>query len=365
MVWIKAAWMPNVRLFSFLGRVTIVGENMGFIETAGAGIRWIKGTEPKPAAQQSPARQPVAPSRKEASTAASPPAAIATVKAGVPVAGHSSTDAVAEVYRQAGCSVEPHRKGGGYYVDPAPGSVADIPVKRPGPLPEPAAPRPADTVVKTHTRKPAEPTTLEVVLDQFRLHELRPLSLGKFCWEWLTHQPEFSEAEQLTRSEALVRIREGLVRQQQISHAARLDRFILVYWIATELGWASAWKLKYAAIRELQPMFGRNAANEEYCLRPDKAEVTRELWGRMLAEHLTAEQVRAEVAKIRPPKGKRKTVRIDGRAGRLVALRREVNRLKAREDLLTAMAFIQERLAKLGCPAEQDSPAGTNLSSAG
>ena len=144
-------------------------------------------------------------------------------------------------------------------------------VRRPGASPEPKAPASDVTTVKTHTRKPPQPTTLEVVLEQFRLYELRPLSIGKFCAEWLAHQPELPADQQLPRGEALKRIRTGLAQQDQVTLAARLDRFIACYWIATELGWTSAWKLRYAAIRELLPLFGRNAATEEYCLRPDKA----------------------------------------------------------------------------------------------
>jgi len=198
--------------------------------------------------------------------------------------------------------------------------------------------------VKNHLRKPPQPLTLEDVLDQFRLYELRPLLLGRFCVQWLQHQPELAKEQQLARGEALKKIREGLAKQDQISLAARLDRFIACYWIAMELGWNDACKLRYAAIRELLPLFGRNAATEEYVLRPERAEATRALWARMVSDHLTAETVRSEVRRIRPPQ----TVRMHGRSGRLAAIRRDTQRLKAREDLLAVIRFAQERMERLG-----------------
>ena len=160
-------------------------------------------------------------------------------------------------------------------IAPTDQALTEIVVKRPGAAPGPEAAAADARTGKTHTRKPPQPTTLELVLEQFRLYELRPLSIGKFCVEWLAHQPELPPDQQIPRGEALKRIREGLARQDQVSFAARLDRFIACYWIAAELGWTAAWKLRYAAIRELLPLFGRNAATEEYCLRPDKAEATR------------------------------------------------------------------------------------------
>jgi hypothetical protein len=202
--------------------------------------------------------------------------------------------------------------------------------------------------LKAHGRKPPQPATLEIVLEQFRLYELRPLTIGKFCVQWLQHQPELAADKQLPRGEALRRIREGLAKQDQVTLAARLDRFIACYYVATVLGWEDAWKLRYAAIRELLPLFGRNAALEEYELRPERAAATRALWSRMLAEHLTAEAVRAEVRKIRPPQ----VLRLHGRSGRLATIRRDLKRLKAREDLLEVIRLAQEYLERMGAAGQ-------------
>jgi hypothetical protein len=301
---------------------------------------------------QPPVRQPAALQRINATAVSSPPAASPQVKHAAPAAGGDTI-----------VRTKLEKYGGAIAPDVTDQVLTDVVVKRPGAAPEPEAPASDATTVKTHTRKPPQPTTLEVVLEQFRLYELRPLSIGKFCAEWLAHQPELPADQQLPRSEALKRIRTGLAQQDQVTLAARLDRFIACYWIATELGWTSAWKLRYAAIRELLPLFGRNAATEEYCLRPDKAEATRALWNRMLDEHLTAIAVRDEVRKIRPPKA----VRMHGRSGKLAAVRREmlriVARLKDRGAVLEWIRLGQERLDKLGLGEE--SPIGTKLPAAG
>jgi hypothetical protein len=248
----------------------------------------------------------------------------------------------------------PYRKGAGVFVPPG-ASTGPIVIGDGRPAEAKDAER-GDTgkgdaetkiQVKAHPRKPPQAPTLEIVLEQFRLYELRPLPIGKFCVQWLQHQPELDADKQLPRSEALRRIREGLAKRDQVSLAARLDRFIACYWIATALGWDNACKLRYAAIRELAPLFGRNAANEEYVLRPERAERTKALWARMLSEHLTAEAVRAEVRKIRPPQ----VLRLYGRSGRLATIRRDLKRLKAREDFLEVIRIAQDYLERMGAAA--------------
>ena len=62
----------------------------------------------------------------------------------------------------------------------------------------------------------------------------------------------------------------GLVAQQQMGMAGRVDRFLASFYVAKELGWQAAWKLRYAAIRELLPLFGRNAASETYTAPPPR-----------------------------------------------------------------------------------------------
>jgi hypothetical protein len=198
--------------------------------------------------------------------------------------------------------------------------------------------------VEGHPRKLPEPPTLVIVLREFRLHENRPLALGRFVAEWLAHQPDRPADGQLTRAEALRTIRDGLVAQQQLGLAGRLDRFLCSFYVARELGWQAAWKLRYAAIRELLPLFGRNAATEEYELRPRVAAATKDLWARMERDRLTGEQVRAEVRRLLP----RRTVALHGAAGRLAMFRRELARLKSRDDLLAVLRLVEERLALLG-----------------
>ena len=82
------------------------------------------------------------------------------------------------------------------------------------------------------------------------------------------------------------------------------------------------------------------------------------MWGRMVDEHLTAIAVRDEVRKIRPPK----SIRMHGRSGRLAVLRREVQRLRVRDELLALIGMAKERLEKLGlAAAAEESPVGTKL----
>jgi len=246
----------------------------------------------------------------------------------------------------------PYAKGAGYHVPPgtANGPVEASDERLGAEDPSSLASNPSSLIpVKAHGRKPSQPITLEVVLEQFRLFELRPLTIGKFCVQWLRHQPELAAEEQLPRGEALRRIRQGLVQRDQVSMAARLDRYIACYFVALALGWDDGWKLRYAAIRELMPLFGRNAATEEYVLRPERERATRGLWARMVAERLTAETVRGEVRKIRPPK----SFRLHGRSGRLATIRRDLQRLKAPEDLLEVIRLAQERLARLAPASER------------
>ena len=213
-----------------------------------------------------------------------------------------------------------------------------------GALTSSATPATEKTWVEGHPRKLPEPPTLAIVLEQFRIHENRPMALGRIVAEWLSTQPDRPADAQLTRSQALREIRMGLVAQQQLGLAGRLDRFLASYYVARELGWQAAWKLRYAAIRELLPLFGRNAASEVYELRPRVAAATRILWQRMIDDRLTAHQVREEVRRLMP----RRTLAIDGAARHLAAVRREVARLKSREDLLAVIRLAEERLARLG-----------------
>ncbi len=214
---------------------------------------------------------------------------------------------------------------------------------RPAEVLQSPAPPVKETWVEGHPRKLPEPPTLSIVLREFRLHENRPLALGRFVAEWLDQQPDRPAESQLTRAEALRQIRAGLVGQQQLAMAGRLDRFLCSYYVARTLGWQTAWRLRYAAIRELLPLFGRNAATEEYELRPRVAAATKDLWARMESDGLTGEQVRAEVRRLLP----RRTVTLHGAAGRLAMFRRELGRLKSRDDLLAVLRLVEERLAVL------------------
>ena len=323
----SSAFFRSYRLEGKMGAMDLVSSFLG------AGVAPLKSHSPsRQAPPTTPQTQP-GPSR-------SPAAAHATLKsedrAPAGFCPAAATQAVPE-------GTVPFKKGAGYRVPP---DAAVGPVVKP-----PASMRvdpPAGGIpVRAHGRVPPQPKTLDTVLEQFRLYELRPLSLGKYVVDWLAHQPELPEAEQLPRGEALRRVRFGLVQQNQVTLAARLDRFVACYWIAMEFGWDDACRLRYAAIRELLPLFGRNAATEEYELRPEKAAATRALWGRMLAEKLTSDAVRAEVRKIRPPQ----VLRLRGRSGRLAATLREIKRYRAQEDLLAIIRQAQEQLERLGAAA--------------
>ena len=204
-------------------------------------------------------------------------------------------------------------------------------------------PPPEKTWVEGHPRKLPEPPTLAIVLRKFRIHENRPLALGRFVAEWLAHQPDRPAEAQLTRSDALRQIPPPWSPSSRWAWpAASIASWPATTWPAS---WAGRLPGSCAArrLRELLPLFGRRAADETYELRPTKAAATRVLWQRMIDEHLTAPQVRQEVRRLMP----RRSLPI-GAGRHLAAVRRELAHLKSREDLLAVIRLVEDRLARLG-----------------
>jgi len=193
--------------------------------------------------------------------------------------------------------------------------------------------------VKNHVRGMAEkkPLTREVLLHEFRLHESTPLRLGKLVYLWSHALPETD------RAGALQRLKEDLLADDQVTAAGRVDRFVALYWVARLLGWQEAQKVRVGAIRELCRLIARNPANDEWQIRASCETGTRDLWGRMVKERLTAAVVRTEVLKIRPSR----SVKMHGRSAALVKLVKEISRLKRENELDEVLRAVQERLAAL------------------
>jgi hypothetical protein len=260
--------------------------------------------------QPSTVRQPAALPRTQGPAPASPRAAAATpVKSAVPAAGRSSldpfsdglqrrsspVDAVAEVYRQAGCAVEPHRKGGGYEVLPGPASAMPdevIPAKWSGPVKQPAE------------KKEEPPVTAALIVEEcgkrIRRSTRDSLFIGSLVYRWILKQPERAPDCQFGRNGALEHLREKLLAAKYDEGSCRVDRDLRCYHLVNQLGEAKG--LAISAIRHLLPLLEKEQAKERPKLKTAYADAARALWQRMHAEKLTAAAVRIEVLRILPAK---------------------------------------------------------------
>ena len=182
--------------------------------------------------------------------------------------------------------------------------------------------------------------TKDEVLEEFGRADLRPLWLGRIAYLWSEGQPD--------RATAIKQLRLDLIREDMLSAAARLDQFILLYWIGRILGWDEAQGLRVAAIRELRRLFARDAASDEYSVRRQCLGPARLLWSRMVRDQLTAAAVRAEVDRIRPS---RSALKMHGRAGKNVEMLKQLAAWKPKEAvLLEAIRVLQAKL-----PAQRSS----------
>jgi hypothetical protein len=180
--------------------------------------------------------------------------------------------------------------------------------------------------------------TKERVLEEVRRADLRPLWIGRYAYLWSSTQPD--------RCEALRELKRDLVRDDFISVAARLDQYIVVYFVAWLLGWDEAQSLRLEAMKALRRLVAQNKATGEYQLRRQCERPARALWGQMVRQRMTGAAVRAAVNKILPRKANPK---IHGRAGATAKLFKQLKtwRWENQEQLLQAMAILEEKLAAM------------------
>ncbi len=177
--------------------------------------------------------------------------------------------------------------------------------------------------------------TKERVLEEVRRADLRPLWIGRYAYLWSSTQPD--------RSEALRELKGDLVRDDFISVAARLDQYIVVYFVAWLLGWDEAQLLRLEAMKAMRRLVAQNKATGEYQLRRQCERPARALWRQMVASRMTGAAVRAAVEKILPSKSNPK---LHGRAGAAAKFLKQLKTWKweSQDQVLQALAILQEKL---------------------
>ena len=177
--------------------------------------------------------------------------------------------------------------------------------------------------------------TKERVLEEVRRADLRPLWIGRYAYLWSSTQPD--------RSAALRELKGDLVRDDFISVAARLDQYIVVYFVAWLLGWDEAQLLRLEAMKAMRRLVAQNKATGEYQLRRQCERPARALWRQMVASRMTGAAVRAAVEKILPSKSNPK---LHGRAGAAAKFLKQLKTWKweSQDQVLQALAILQEKL---------------------
>jgi hypothetical protein len=178
--------------------------------------------------------------------------------------------------------------------------------------------------------------TKERVLEEARRYELRPLWIGHYAALWSATCPD--------RQRALKELKADLVSEHLLSTAARLDGFMAAHYVAWSLGWDEAQSMVFDSIKQLRRLVALNVATGEYQFRRGCEQPARKLWARMVHSYMSAAAVKAEVDKIRPPSSNPK---IHGRAGAAAKLFRQLRTWKSQDELVQALAIIQERLAAM------------------
>ena len=139
------------------------------------------------------------------------------------------------------------------------------------------------------------------MLEEVRRADLRPLWIGRIAF--------LRVAREADRGEALKRLKMLLVKEDHVTPAVRLDRWICLYFVASILGWDEAQDLRVATIAALAPLFGRNAATGEWAVRTVFSDRVKELWRKMQpakGRRMTAREVKQAVAAMLPPKARKK-----------------------------------------------------------
>jgi hypothetical protein len=239
--------------------------------------------------------------------------------------------------------------------------LAQIVVKAPASSAPPAVS--AEVPVKARTAavdKPLLPetVTIEGLVAEFRraqrLTTQRILLLGALCERWIRQQLEKGTA--LDRATAVKRIREELAAAKLEKKEARVDLYVRCYWVATLLsGWkedsqesrAAANELAFSALRLFPVLVERDRATDRWQLIGRYAEAGQALWGRAIAEKLSAKTVDVELSKILPAR----TVSIrKHRPIRLSVIEKLLARLKP-EDLPKVHGLVDQASAKLSSTA--------------
>ena len=155
--------------------------------------------------------------------------------------------------------------------------------------------------------EPAEkrPVTLDAIIEEYRKTvrsgTKRHVLLGRMVNAWIQKQPERPPKEQLPRAAAIIVIEERILAEGLDPGECDANRDLKCYHTTRLLG-GDFESLTFSAIRHCHKFVERDAASEHWRVRPQYREQVKTLWARMLAEHLTAAVVKAEIDKIFPPK---------------------------------------------------------------
>ena len=180
-----------------------------------------------------------------------------------------------------------------------------------------------------------KPRTLANLVENWRRFDVHPLKLGRMSAEWIAGQAD--------RPAAIKQLERALVEARMANQAVRVNRYVQLHWIAQCFGRDLAETLTLSVLRELGRLVARDTATDRWSIRAAHREAAMALWARIVAERLTAEAVRVEVARIRPAR----SVKVHGRRGAIAKLFREVGRLGLREDLMQIIRIAQSRVESL------------------
>ena len=228
----------------------------------------------------------------------------------------------------------PERYGRAIAPDELPGQEA------PPPVPVKAHVRSAPGTAAAAPAPEKPPVTLDAIVDQYRrtlrYTTRRHIYMGGLVDSWVRKQPE--RQEQLPRAAAMIVIEQRFATERLDAAECRPHRDLKCYHAARLLG-GDGESVVWSALRHVLKLVERRDY-DHWQLRPASADSARALWARMLAGGMTADQVKAEVDRILPPKAARSSKASWSRqaatvlkivphlsAEELVAVRLEVQRL--------------------------------------
>ena len=243
----------------------------------GFGSRPRPGVPGAPPAQQLTRQPAAALPRTDATAAASPPAAHATVKQAAPAVGDPLVRTVPEKYGRA---IAPEVVGQAGHPSTL-GSSVEVPVK--------AHTRTVPAVPAVEKPLFSEPVTLDTLVAEFkkaqRITTQRVLLLGALCERWIRQQ--LAERTALDRATAIKKIRETLAQARLEKKEARVDLYVRCHWVAVLLGgWkedsqdsrAACNELSFSGLRLFPILIERDSKRDTWQLTPKYAEAAKALW---------------------------------------------------------------------------------------